>query len=198
MSQEQEQLPLLLPELQPQLQPELQPQPQVLPQELPQLVVQQGLQQALATKSGNVIAQRLEEQELQELQAMENPPKKMSRKHCFHDILCAGGGWRHIQLSKIIVSSRLAVGFGPRLPSGRSSTSSSPVTAPFTGGTGQSLSSCAMGLVFFFFIQITPGIVYARGKFLFAKGRNLSGNIASIPVFFYNHTKGKRRKERFP
>lgn len=124
VSQVQEQLLLLLPELQPELQPQPQPQelPQVLPQ--PQLVEQQGLQQALATKSGNVIAQRLEEQELLELQAMENPPKKMSRKHCFHDILCAGGGWRHIQLSKIIVSSKLAVGFGPRLPSGRSSTSS--------------------------------------------------------------------------
>ena len=130
VSQVQEQLLLLLPELQPELQPQLQPQelPQVLPQlqvlPQPQLVEQQGLQQALATKSGNVIAQRLEEQELLELQAMENPPKKMSRKHCFHDILCAGGGWRHIQLSKIIVSSKLAVGFGPRLPSGRSSTSS--------------------------------------------------------------------------
>ena len=128
VSQVQEQLLLLPPELPQELQPELQPQlqPQLLPQELPQLVGQQGLQQVLATKSGNVMEQRLEEeeQELQELQAMENPPKKMSRKHCFHDILCAGGGWRHIQLSKIIVSSKLAVGFGPRLPSGRSSTSS--------------------------------------------------------------------------
>lgn len=64
VSQVQEQLLLLLPELQPELQPQLQPQelPQVLPQ--PQLVEQQGLQQALATKSGNVMEQRLEEQEL--------------------------------------------------------------------------------------------------------------------------------------
>ena len=126
VSQVQEQLLLLLPELQPELQPQLQPQLQELPQVLPQpqLVEQQGLQQALATKSGNVIAQRLEEQELLELQAMENPPKKMSRKHCFHDILCAGGGWRHIQLSKIMVSSRLGAGLGPRLPSGRSRASS--------------------------------------------------------------------------
>ena len=153
-------LPLLLPLLQPQPQELLQPQllqPQLLLQPQPQVLVeQQGLQQELATKSGNTMLQRLEElllQEEQELQAIKNPPKKQCRGgFCLHDILCAIPPARHIQPSKIIVSSRLATGLVPTGPSGQTRTSSMSPGAPLAGGTGWSRNSWGTGLSFFFFI----------------------------------------------